>query len=199
MQTWTEAYRRLRTQGQFVSWFGKKGRTPGPNDFAYRAVGLYFDKVTGFEEENDPFGAPLFGPLTIIFDAGAVILGITSGAYQEQQEDNGQLPVPPSSTPGRRDTFVLSLAYTDGEYITVPQSTMDPVNGALLNQDPIMMADPLMGEGQKTESPRMLLIAPSTGLSVVCKSLQPALDSTDNIVPPLGVQVVVHCVVPIGC
>lgn len=207
MQTWTSTYRRLRGDRRFVAWFGHKGRIPGPNDFVYRAFNLAFSGVTGFTgglevPANDPDAGPLFGPSIQIFDKGAVILGITSAAYQAQHIPVGGDPpgvaIEPSTTPGRRDTFRLYFQFTDGEKITPDISVMTPTDGVFSNQVASNNADALTGEGQKDIFPCDLLVAPSTGFIVQVKSLQPELFQPDEHNEPLFIHVVFHCVVPRG-
>lgn len=193
MQSWGAAYRRLRKQRRFANWFGKNGRVPGPNDFTTRAYVLVFNGVTGLTDSGLPNSAPIFGPLTQIFDKGAVVLGITSGAYSEQRVDNGTfLPTTQSTNPGRRDLYRLYMQFTDGEKVTPDSPILDPILGATLNNIASVNAEALLGEGQKDEFPRDLLAPPSTGFIVRAQSYLPGAGS----VPNLFIHVVFHVVVP---
>lgn len=197
MQTWGDAYRRLRDQKRFTAFFGQNCRTPDPNDFTYKAFVLVFGPVTGMTDNATVSTAPIFGPLVQVFDKGAVILGITSAAYQ-QQEVPAQANVPPSPTAGRRDLYRLFFQYTDDEQITQLSETLAPTTGASINNIASIIADALTGDGTKDEFPRDLIVPPSTGIAVRVQSLVPALNLNDVAVPPLFVHVVFHCVVPKG-
>lgn len=198
MQTWGEAYARLRTEKRFAAYFGRMGRIPGPNDFAYRAYVLVFENVIG-HSPGDPDDSPLFGPESVIFATGAVILGITAGAYHRVQAvDTDRTNYPPSTGTARRDLFKLFLQHTDGEKITSDQETLSPLVGAELNVPAEVLADALMGEGQKDDFPREIVVPPSTGVNVSVKSYMPASDGADIEMPALTVHVVFHVVVPRG-
>lgn len=192
MQTWGEAYRRLRAQRKFTNFFGHMGRVPGPNDFVFRAFCMRFETVTGAVDDDQ---APVFGPQVLTFDKGAIVLGVTSGAYQFTQPMRA---VEPSPTPGRRDTYMVSLRYTEDEKITPDQNIMDPAGSTLLSSPAFLQADALQGNGIKDEFARELMVPPSQGISVSVQSLQPSQDTEDEDVPPLTVHVVFHVVVPRG-
>ncbi len=196
MQSWGAAYRRLRKQRRFANWFGQKGRVPGPNDFTYQAYTLVFNDVTGrVSDAADEASAPIFGPLTQIFDRGAVILGITSGAYAEQPTDSGTFTaIPLSTNVGRRDLYKLFIQFTDGEKVTPNSTNIAPVVGATQNTIASVSAEALMGEGQKDEFPRDLVVPPSTGFQVRAQSFLP----DEASVPNLFIHVVFHAVVPKG-
>lgn len=203
MQSWGGAYRRLRKQRRFANWFGQNGRIPGPNDFTARAFVLVFNNVTGTTpaEVGPPVPGAIFGPLTQIFPKGAVILGITSGAYMQQVPSGGGVWldfVPPSINPGRRDCYNLFFQHTDGEKVTVDQPIF-AATGATLNNLAEVNAEPLMGEGQKDEFPRELLAPPSTGFIVNAQSNLPGpTTGSPDFYPPLFIHVVFHVVVPKG-
>lgn len=193
MQTWGNAYARLREQSRFLAWFGINGRLPGPNDFTYRAYNLVFSDVLGREGGvGANTQAPVFGPVTQIFNKGAVILAITSGAYQDQPPINTIMPIPASPTPARRDLYKIFLEYTDAENVNPPGPTFSSTTGAVANQEGRVSADALMGEGQKDEFPRDLLVPPSTGFVVKVQSF------LNQSRPNLFIHVVFHCVVPKG-
>lgn len=201
MQSWGGAYRRLRKQRRFAAWFGKNGRVPGPNDFTARAYVLAFNGVTGITDTGLPNSGPLFGPQTQIFPKGAVVLGITSGAYMQQIPSGGGVWldfVPPSINPGRRDCYNLFFQHTDGEKVT-PNSEIFAATGATMNNVASVLAEPLMGEGQKDEFPRDLLVPPSTGFVVQAQSMLPGgTIGTPDLVPPLFIHVVFHVLEPKG-
>lgn len=192
MQTWGDAYRRLREQRKFRAWFGVNGQTPGPNDFTYKAFTLVFPGVTG-RTGAGAATAPIFGPRQVIFDKGAVVLAITSGAYVEQED----VFTAPSVSYGRRDLFKLFFAFTSDESLTVLGSVLDPVTGAAINVQAFLTAEALMGEGIKDEFPRDLMVPPSTGFDVSVQSNAPAT-IRDTPLPPLFVHVVFHVLVPKG-
>jgi hypothetical protein len=197
MQTWGDAYRRLRSEKRFAAYFGKKGRIPGPNDFVFRAFVLVFQEVTGFTA-GDPTNAPLLGPSAQIFDKGAIILGIAAGAYQQQQiAATAVLPYDPANNPGRRDLFKFFIQHTDGEKVTSDQEVLTAAAGAELNVLAQVQAEPLTGEGQRNEFPREIMVPPSTGFNISVQSFQPAV-AGGNPSPAPTVHVVFHAVVPRG-
>ena len=195
MQTWGEAYRRLREQHKFAAWFGQHGQIPGPNDFTYKAFTLIFSGVTG-GDANTGANAPVFGPVPIIFDRGCVVLGITSGAYQAQMSTIEHAP--PDVGNGRRSLYKLFFGYTDEEPLTVLSTVLDPVLGAINNVQASIDAEALQGDGTKNEFPRDLLVPPSTGFFVSVQSSVPATLLDVNPIPPLFVHVVFHVLVPKG-
>jgi hypothetical protein len=197
VQKWGDAYRRLREQGKFTAFFGQHCQVPGPNDFTFRAFTLIFSNVTGMTENGLVSSAPIFGPLVKIFDKGAVILGITSGAYQ-QQEVPAQANVPPSIAPSRRDMFRLYFQYTGDDELTQNSEFIVPGVGATNNNSASIISEALDGGGMKDEFPRDLICPPSTGFLVRVQSLIPAINLNAVAVPPLHVHVVFHTVVPKG-
>lgn len=196
MQSWGDAYRRLRQQHKFKAWFGKNC-IPGPNDFTFKAYTLIFSKVTGRTDDADPDSAPVFGPRQLTFDRGAIVLGITSAAFQAQMLPVDEA-VAPSVNVGRRDLYKLNLSFTDDEDLTVLQSTFSPTAGAVVNVRAFVLADALLGSGLEDEFPRDLMVPPSTGFNVSVQSYMPGLSPSDVATPPLYIHVVFHCVVPKG-
>jgi hypothetical protein len=167
---------------------------PGPNDFTFKALSMVFSNVTG-GDANTGLNAPVFGPIPIIFDKGAVVLGITSGAYQEQM--NTSVHAPPDTGSGRRNLYKLFFGFTNDESLTVPGPVLDSTLGAIENVTASVNAQALMGEGVKDEFPRDLLVPPSTGFDVSVQSSVPAT-LLDTPIPPLFVHVVFHVLVPKG-
>lgn len=172
MVKWTEAYGRLVNVPEFTQYFGK---LLGMDKFRFLAYSQQFVSVLGSPIPGT-FG-PVSGPLQQNFPSGAVVLGITAAAYEQQQLANaGVLNVSPSYSSGRRDLFGLSFQYTGDEQITP--------NG-------LTMAEPLLGSGYDTIFPsKELLIPPSQGILCAVASLIP------TALPTLSVQVVYHCMVP---
>lgn len=167
MIKWREAYERIRGLKEFNQWFGGLPM----NGFRFLA---YSQPFVGVAAASTPgvLGATS-GPTLMTFPAGAVILGVTAAAYQEQTA-SGTFTYAPSLSPGRRDLFAMSLQYTNDEQITP--------NG-------LTMAEALLGSGGDTIFPgKELLIPPSQGLLCAVASYAPA--------PTLTVQVVYHCMVP---
>lgn len=135
------------------------------------------------------------GPQTQTFDKGAIILGVTTGAYQL---NFAQSPNGPSQATGRQDTYQLFFQYTDDEKLTSDQNIMNTVTGATANNQARVIGEALMGNGWKNDFPRDLMIPPSQGISVKVVSLQPATDNEDLDVPPLNIHVVFHVLIPRG-
>lgn len=168
MINWDAAYERLRVTPAFTAAFGKLL----PKQ-AFRAIN-YTRKFEGVAAAST-VGVPgtTSGPLLQTFPAGAVILGITAAAIQAQIT-TGSFTYAPSFTPGRRDLFALSFAYTSDEQITA---------------DGLTMAEALLGSGENTIFPsKELLIPPSQGILVSCASL--------TVGPTISAHVVFHCEVP---
>ncbi len=172
MIKWTEAYNRLKSVPEFKQYFQ---RVLPMEAFRFLAYSQKFESVPGAAVAG-VFGSPT-GPLQQNFPSGAVILGITAGAYQAQQLENAAvLAYAPSYSAGRRDLFGLSFQYTGDEQITP--------NG-------LTMAEPLLGSGYDTIFPaKELLIPPSQGILCAVASLVP------TTLPVLSIAVVYHCMVP---
>lgn len=172
MIAWRQAYDRLRETPEFTSYFGK---LLSMSAWRFLAFSQRFEGVPG-SPAGGTFG-PTTGPLLQPFPAGAVILGITAGAYEDQQLENaGVMAYAPSYSAGRRDLFGLSFQYTNDEQITP--------NG-------LTMAEPLLGSGYDTIFPgKELLIPPSQGILCAVASLVP------STMPDLSINVVYHCMVP---
>lgn len=141
--------------------------------------------------------APVFGPVRQVFDKGAIILGISSGAYLAQDPSSStNMPYPASVGTSRRDLFRLFLQWTDDEVLTPNMGVLAPVVGFLNGIKASINADPLMGEGTKNEFPRALLVPPSTGFDVSVQSERPAVNGNNEAQLAMSVHVVFHCMVP---
>jgi len=175
MISWNQAYNRLKDAPEFAGSAGYFGRLLPPSAFRFLAYSQRFEGVAG-SPAGGTFGPPS-GPLLQPFPSGAVILGITAAAYEDQQLENaGVLAVSPSYSAGRRDLFGISFQYTNDEQITP--------NG-------LTMAEPLLGSGYDTIFPaKELLIPPSQGILCAVASLVP------STLPDLSINVVYHCMVP---
>lgn len=173
MIKWREAYDRLKDLPEFRQYFNNKLLSMAA--FRFLAYAQRFEGVAGSSTAGTL--GPVSGPLSQNFPAGAVVLGITAGAYQSQQLDNaGVLAYAPSYSSGRRDLFALSLQYSTNEQITP--------NG-------LTMAEPLLGSGYDTIFPgKELLIAPSQSVQCSVAAFTPSTS------PDLTVQVIYHCMVP---
>lgn len=173
MIRWREAYERLKTSPDFSRYFGGgPGKVPAPSAFRYLAYTQAMGAAAGSASPISGFGATV-GPVQQNFPAGAVILGITATAYQEQTT-TGAYQYGASSTPGRRDLFGLAFQYTNDEVITP---------GGLV------LANALLGDGEDTIFPgKELLIPPSQGLL--------ASVASHTVAPSLFVHIVYHAMVP---
>jgi hypothetical protein len=173
MIRWREAYERLKTAPDFGRYFGSgPGSVPPPSAFRYLAYTQILGPCAGSASPIVGFGNPV-GPLQQNFPAGAVILGITATAFQEQTA-TGAYQYAPSATPGRRDLFGLAFQYTNDEIVTP---------GGLI------LANALLGDGNDTIFPgKELLIPPSQGLLATAAS--------HTVAPSMFVHVVYHCMVP---
>src|SRR5882757_3531689 len=173
MIKWREAYDRLCGTSEFSTYFGKDKPLP-IGAWRFLAYSQRFEGIPGTANAGT-FGATQ-GPLLQNFPSGAVILGITAGAYEAQQLDNSAVLYAPSFSSGRRDLFGLSFQYTNDEQVTPSGLTM---------------AEPLLGSGYDTIFPgKELLIPPSQGILCACASLVPTAS------PALSVHVVYHTMVP---
>lgn len=173
MIKWSEAYKRLCDVPEFKQYFNNRLLPMGA--FRFLAFSQRFEGVPG-SATGGSFG-PLQGPLAQNFPSGAVVLGITAAAYEDQQLDNAAvLAVAPSYSSGRRDLFGISFQYSGDEQITP--------NG-------LTMAEPLLGSGYDTIFPaKELLIPPSQAILCAVASLVP------STLPNLSINVVYHCMVP---
>lgn len=174
MIKWREAYDRLKDTKEFTQYFG---RLLPMGAFRFLAYSLRFEGITGTSTAGTITPGGTVGPTSQNFPSGAVVLGITAGAYEAQQLNNAAvLAVAPSYSAGRRDLFALAFQYTNDEQITP--------NG-------LTMAEPLLGSGYDTIFPgKELLVPPSQAILVTVASLSP------NTNPPLNVHVVFHTMVP---
>jgi hypothetical protein len=173
MISWDRAYARQAPSPDFQRYFaGGPGRPPPSSAFRYIAYSLLLGPCTGNASPVTGFGATV-GPTQQNFPAGAVVLGISATAFQEQETD-GNYTYAPFSCPGRRDLFGLSFSYTNDEQITPGGLTL---------------ANALLGDGDDTVFPaRELLIPPSQGILTSAASF--------TVAPSLFVQVVFHSMVP---
>lgn len=174
MIKWREAYERQKLAPDFGRYFGGgPGKVPPMHAFRYIAYSLLLGPCLGNASPVSGFGQPV-GPSQQNFPAGAVILGISSTAFQEQVGDNTAYQYAPFSAPGRRDLYGLAFSYTNDENITP--------NG-------LTLANALLGDGDDTVFPgRELLIPPSQGLLCTAASF--------TVAPSLYVQIVFHSMVP---
>lgn len=173
MITWDRAYARQSRSPDFSRYFGGgPGKIPGQHQFRYIAYSLLLGPCVGSASPVAGFGQPV-GPSQQNFPAGAVVLGISATAFQEQETD-GSYTYAPWSAPGRRDLFGLSFSYTNDEQITPGGLTL---------------ANALLGDGDDTVFPgRELLIPPSQGILCTAASF--------TVAPSLYVQIVFHSMVP---
>jgi len=174
MITWDRAYARQSRSRDFARYFGGgPGTVPPQEAFRNIAYSLLLGPCTGNASPVTGFGATV-GPTQQNFPAGAVILGISATAFQEQVGDDTDFQYAPWSAPGRRDLFGLSFSYTNDEQITPGGLTL---------------ANALLGDGDDTVFPaRELLIPPSQGILTTAASF--------TVAPSLFVQVVFHAMVP---
>lgn len=173
MISWDRAYARQVRSPDFTRFFGGSPGQP-PKMEAFRGIeySVLLGPVLGNASPVAGYGQS-FGPVQQNFPAGAVILGITSAAFQEQTVTTAY-QYAPWATQGRRDLYGLSFSYTNDEQITP--------NG-------ITLAAALLGGGEDTIFPiREMLIPPSQGILVSAASI--------TVAPSLFVTVVFHCMVP---
>ncbi|MGK2953679.1 MAG: hypothetical protein ACSLEZ_15020, partial [Thiobacillus sp.] len=137
MISWNAAYDRLKGNDQFSNWFGRGGAAPSSRSFRPISYAQLFAGVAAASSPGQ-YGAQS-GPTNQSFPAGAVILGITATAYQQQTVTTA-FQYAPSASPGRRDLFGLLFQYTGDEQITPGSS---PV-----------AADALLGSGADTIFPQ---------------------------------------------
>lgn len=179
MVKWREAYERLVKAPAFRNFFGVNG-LPSMHDFRYIIFSHQQLSTTPLTPSAAAAGgAPgvAVGPLQMNFPAGAIILGVTSGAFQAQQAAAApNPPYNPSVNPGRRDLYTLQFQYTSDEQLTA--------NGGV-------MADALLGGGDETICPaKEIMIPPSQSILITAASLV-ALGGQN-----LFVHVAFHCMVP---
>lgn len=227
MVPWRDAYQRIRQGDDFALLFGKMYDI---DEFRYYAYCLKFDSVAPAQLAAAP-GTPNTADLAVTaaqsavpvnptvpgppsdqqipFPAGAVILGISSGAIAAQRvvSANGvgltSFPYGPGeSSPGIRNLFTLDIEYADGDPVTaqnpIPETVTAP-NSAFIAAPPYM-GDALMGGGEDTDMPlRELYVAPGLVLQVRVRSLLlPNLIAAPPSTPPpnLNVHVVFHAMIP---
>jgi hypothetical protein len=174
MINWDRAYARQRTNPDFIRYFGggPANQPPPAHYFRYIAYTQQLGPCVGNSTPVQGFGAQV-GPVQQNFPAGAVILGISATAFQEQAT-TGSFQYAPWAAPGRRDLFGLSFTYTNDEVITP--------NGPIL-------ANALLGDGDDTVFPgRELLVPPSQGLLATAASF--------TVAPSIYVHLVYHAMVP---
>lgn len=170
MVKWREAYDRCRGTPEFGKYFG--GTLP-MGAFRFLAYSQQFTGVTGSSTPGIP--GPTSGPTQQNFASGAIILGITAGAFQQQQAF-GDADYAPSLNSGRRDIFCLAFQYSNNEQITP--------NG-------LTMAEALLGSGYDTVFPaKEIMVPPSQSLLCSVAAL------TGSSLHPLSVHVVYHAMVP---
>jgi hypothetical protein len=162
MISWRDAYQRLRFSPEFRRYFGQGKLLPA---YAFRPI-VYPQRIIVGAAASAP-------PTAQNFPAGAVILGITSAAYQAQTA-TGAFTYEPWATEGRRDLYALQFQYSGDEQI---------VAGATLN------ADALLGSGGGTQfPPREILMPPSQALLATVQNF--------TVAPDLTVDIGYHCMVP---
>lgn len=173
MITWDRAYARLARSPDFSRYFGGgPGVVPPMQNFRYIAYTQQLGPCAGVASPVGGFGA-IAGPSQQNFPAGAVILGISATAFQEQTTTTSY-QYAPWAAPGRRDLFGLSFSYTNDEVITP--------GGPIL-------ANALLGDGDDTVFPgKELLIPPSQGLLATAAAF--------TVPPSLYVHIVYHAMVP---
>jgi len=179
MVKWREAYERLKGTTAFRNFFGGNG-VPAMSDFRYIVFSHQQLSTTPLTPSAAAAGgAPgvAVGPLQMNFPSGAIILGVTSSAFQAQQAAAApNVPYSPSMNAGRRDLYTLSFQYTSDEQLTA--------NGGVI-------ADALLGGGDETVMPaKEVMIPPSQSILITAASLV-ALGGQN-----LFVHVAFHCMVP---
>ncbi len=174
--SWTVAYGRLRHSPDFQRYFpgppvlnqrtGKNEPAPLP-PHAFRAL-TYIQKFTVAPQAT-------VGPAQQNFPAGATVLGIKAGCYQDQTTA-GAFTYAPSFHRARLDLFEVNYSYTNDELITPG----GPGNAAAIQ-----------GDGAENEFPQTeLLIPPSQGILATIFSRAPAG------APDLQITIAYHCMVP---
>ena len=172
MIKWREAYERVKGSQEFVRYFG--ANLP-MGAFRFLSYSQRFEGVVGSATAGTP--GTQSGPTAQNFPSGAIILGITAGAYQAQQSE-GAADYAPSVNVGRRDLFCLAFQYSGGEQITP--------NG-------LTMAEALLGGGYDTIFPaKEIMVPPSQTLLCSVAALFP------STLPNIAVHVCYHAMVPRG-
>jgi len=170
-------YRRLREQKRFHGLLRSELPDAGSERLHVQGVSSSIFSDRHGDGGNAPgLLAPSSARWFRVFDKGAVILGITSAAYQ-QQEIPAQATVAPSPTAGRRDLLspVLPVHRRRADSHRTAK-TLAPTLGAKANNTASIIADALTGDGTHDEFPRDLIVPPSTGIAVRVQSLVPAFN-----------------------
>lgn len=175
MIRWTDAYNRLKADRQFAQWFGGGNRPPSMSSFRNLTFNTTFTGVAAVATPVTTYGT--VATQNQQFPSGAVILGITACAYQEQTA-TGAFQYAPGGDKSRRDLFGIGMTYSNDEQITV-----GGVNGGL------HLASSLLGTGEASDYPtKELVIPPSQSIIIRVASI--------TVAPVLFISVCFHTMVP---